>query len=98
MTISDFMHRSEVLLGSLATIAIILTAFGLMLGIVKPADALRHIGAIMGIVILLMIGPGILLSAWSAMSLWQQLAFVAIGVGVSYLLWPRREPRRSRRE
>lgn len=57
------------LLGSLAAIALILTAIGLMLSIVKPDDTLKHIGAILVIVIGLMMVPGILMSAWSAMSL-----------------------------
>jgi hypothetical protein len=44
----------------LATIALVLAAFGLMLGIVKPADAPKHIGAIPVIVVGLMVVPGIL--------------------------------------
>jgi hypothetical protein len=67
----DFMRGWVSLLGLLATIAIILTAFGLMLGIVKPANAMKHLGAIIGIAIALMLIPGILASAWSSLSLWQ---------------------------
>ena len=90
MTGSSLMHGWVSILGSLAMIAIILTAFGLMVGIVKPADAVKHIGAIFGIVIGLMVIPGILGSAWSALSLWQQIALIAIGIGVIQLLRPRR--------
>jgi hypothetical protein len=79
---SNFMQGWAALLGSLAIIAIVLTAFGLMLGIVKPADALRRVGAILGVVMLLMVIPVVLVSAWSGMSLWQQIALTAIGIGI----------------
>ena len=59
-----------------------MTAIGLMLGIAKPADAMKRIGAILGIVIVLMLIPGVPLGAWSGMSLWQQVALVVILVGV----------------
>jgi len=94
MSEASLMHGWVSLLGSLAIIAIILTAIGLMLGIVKPADAPKHIGAILVIVIGLMVVPGILANAWSAMSLWQQIALLAIGIGVFWWLRPRRQPRK----
>jgi hypothetical protein len=75
---SNFMQGWVVLAGSLATIAIILMAFGLMLGIVKPADALRRVAAILGIVMLLMVIPAVLVNIWSDMSLWQRLALAGI--------------------
>ena len=77
---------------SLAIIALILTAFGFMLGIVKPADALKHVGAILGIVVLLMLVPDVLMSLWSAISLWQWIGLAAVGIGISK--W--RQPRRTR--
>jgi hypothetical protein len=88
---SNFMHWWINLVGSLATIALILTAFGIMLRIVKPDDVLKRIGAILGIVIVLMLMPGILASAWSALSLWQQIVLIAIGIGVVQLLRPRQQ-------
>ena len=75
---------------SLAIIAVILTAFGLMLGIVKPADALKHVGAILGIIVLLMLVPDVLMNLWSAISLWQWIGLLAIGIGI----WQWRRPRR----
>jgi hypothetical protein len=45
-----------------------------MLGIVKLADALRCVGVILDFVIVLISIPGVLLSGWSGMSLWQWLA------------------------
>lgn len=85
------------LVGSFAIIALVLTAFGIMLGIVKPSDAVNRVGAILGIVIVLMMAPGILAVVWSAMSLWQQIGLVAVGVIVLQLVRPRRQPRKSRK-
>ena len=62
-------------------IALILIAFGLVLGIVKTADAPKRVGAIVGVVIVLIFIPGILLNIWSGLSLWQRVAMLAIGIG-----------------
>jgi hypothetical protein len=86
------------LVGSLATIALILTAFGIMLGIVKPADVPKRIGVILVIVIGFMVVPGILANAWSAISIWQQIALLAIGICVFQLIRPRRQVRSRKRE
>jgi hypothetical protein len=91
---SNFMHGWVALIGSLATIALILMALGLMLGIVKPADAMNRVGAILGIVIVLIFIPSVLASAWSGMSMWQRLALAAIGLA----LWQWRRPRRRTRK
>jgi hypothetical protein len=40
--------------------------------------------------------PGIIASAWSAMSLWQQIALIAIAGGVFQWLRPRRKHRDKR--
>ena len=90
----NFMHDWVTLMGSLAMGALILTAFGLMLGIVKPADALRRVGAILGAVVLLMVIPVTLVSIWSSMSLWQRLALAAIGIGIWQ--WTQRKQRRKK--
>ena len=91
---SNFMQGWVALAGSLAIIALILTAFGLMLGIVKPADALRRVGAILGVVMLLMVLPAVLVYIWSGMSVWQRLALAAIVLGLCLLKRPRRESRK----
>lgn len=88
---SNFMHGWARLVESVATIALILTALVLMLGIVKPVDALKRVGAILGIVVMLMLIPGVIVSTWSGMSLWQQLGLAAIALGI----WLRRRPRRQ---
>ena len=82
MSESSFLHGWVVLIGSVAVVAIILASLELMVGIVKPAAAVKHVGATLGIVILLTLIPGIVLGAWSGKSLWQRVVFVAIGVGV----------------
>jgi membrane-associated phospholipid phosphatase len=94
----NFMHGWISLLGLLTTIAIILTAFGLMLGIVKPADTIKRLGAIIGIVIALMLIPGILMGAWSSMSFWQQVGLVAIGITVWQWIRPRGRTRNAKHD
>ncbi len=90
----SFMQGWVALAGSLAMIAIILTAFGLMLGIVKPADALRRVAAILGIIMLLMVLPAVIVNVWSSMSLWQRLGLAAILM----VIWLLKQPRRKSRE
>jgi hypothetical protein len=82
MNESNVMHGWVVLLGSLATIALILMSIGLMLGIVKPADGLKRIGSILGVAIVLTLIPAVLVCAWLGMTLWQRIALAAIGIGV----------------
>ncbi len=94
----SFMQGWVALAGSLGMIAIILTAFGLMLGIVKPADATKHLGAILGTVIVLIAIPGVLVRVWSGMSLWQQVGLVAIAIGVWRWWKPQRQNRIRRRD
>jgi membrane-associated phospholipid phosphatase len=91
----NFMHAWISLLGSLTMIALILTAFGLMLGIVKSANAMKHLGAIIGIVIALILFPGILVNAWSSMSPWQQSGIVATAIAVWQWLRPRQRTRKT---
>jgi len=75
--------------GSLAVIALILTALGLMLGIVKPADVLKRVGAILGTVIVLLLIPVALANLWLHILLWQRIGFAAIAIGI----WRWRRPR-----
>jgi len=96
MTESNLMQGWLTFVGSLAAIALILKALGLILGIVKPPDAPKRIGAILGIVVASMVLPGILVSAWLGMSLWQQIALIAIGIGAFQWLRPRRQPRKRK--
>jgi len=54
---TNFLQGCVALTGSAARIALIPTAFGLMLGIVKSADAFKRIGIIVGTVISLLVLP-----------------------------------------
>ena len=79
---SNFMQGWVSLAGSVATIALILTAFGLMLGIVKPADVFEARGRHPRRRYSFVAAPGILASLWSAIPLWQRIAIVVIGIGI----------------
>jgi hypothetical protein len=50
------------LVQALAVIALVLTALGVMLGMVRPADALKQVRAILGILALLMLVPNVLMN------------------------------------
>jgi hypothetical protein len=58
MTASNIMNWRVPLTELLATIVLILTAFGLMLGIVKAAEILKRLSAIVGTVFALMLASG----------------------------------------
>lgn len=94
MNESNFMQGWVAIAGSFATIALVLTAFGLMLSIVKPSDALRRVASILGIVMLLMVLPAILVNIWKALSLWQRLGLATIGIAI----WQWKRPRRQQRK
>jgi hypothetical protein len=91
-------HAWMTLIQSLATIAIILTAIGLMLGIVNPADALRYVGLILGIIIVLTLIPDALTNLWSDIPLWQWIGLAVIGVVVWQWQRPRPPSRQRRKE
>jgi len=90
---SNFMQGWVAITGLVAVIALILTAFGLVLGVVKPAVSLKRIGTILGTVIVLLLIPGVMVSAWSGLSLWQRLGLAVIGIGVLLLLKKSRQPK-----
>lgn len=90
---ASFLNGIAKLVGSVAVITIIVTAFGLMLGFLKPADAFKRIGVIVGTVIALLELSQIVVYAWSAISWWQRLALVAVGGVVICALAPRRQKR-----
>jgi hypothetical protein len=91
-------HGWSQIVGSLATIAIIITALGTMLGLVKPADALKYCGAIAGIAIVLVLLVSVLVGLWSSMSLWQKAIVAVMGFTVWRLRKGRRQPRKKKEE
>jgi uncharacterized membrane protein len=58
----------------------------------------NRVAAILGVVIVLMLAPGILVGAWLAMSVWQQISLVAIAVIVWQLQRPRRRTKKKKWE
>lgn len=95
---ADVIHGCISILGSLALIAIIMTALGTILGIVKPADALKYCGVIVGIVIVLILLVTVLIGLWTSMSLWQRIILALIGFSVWRLRTERRPPRKKNEE
>jgi hypothetical protein len=93
MAPSCITHSWFALLGSAAMLAVVLTALGLMIGLVKSADIQGKFGAIVGVFVVLTILPGILIGAWVRMSLGQQITLVGIGI----LVWLRPHRRASRK-
>jgi Sec-independent protein secretion pathway component TatC len=91
-------HGWSEIVGSLAIIAIIITALGTMLGLVKPADALKYCVAIVGVAIVLVMLVSVLVGIWSSMSLWQKAIVVLLGFAVWWLRRERRQPRRKKEE
>ena len=81
MTKSNLMHDWAALVASLAIIALILTALGFMLGIVKPADAAKHTGAILGIAIALIMSPVVIANPWLDIPLWHRIVIAILAVG-----------------
>lgn len=82
----------------LAIVSIVVVAIGLMMGLVKPGDALKHICAILGMVIILMLLPGILIGTWSRLLLWQKLGLAAMVAVLWFSLRSQKRPRDRHRD
>lgn len=95
---TNFIYGWASLMESLAMAVIILIALSLMLGLVKPADALKYGGVIVGIAIIFMLIPIVLANLWSGMSLWQQVALIAIGICLWRWRQERQRPRKKKEE
>ncbi len=95
---ADFIHGCMSILGSLAMIAIIMTALGTIVGFVKPADTLKYCGAIVGIMIVMILLVSVFVGLWSSMSLWQKAVVAVIAFSVWRLRRERRQPRKKREE
>jgi hypothetical protein len=95
---TSFMHGCVSLVGSLATIAIIMTALGTILGLVKPADTFKHCEAVVGIAIVIVLIVSAFVGLWSSMSLWQRAVLAAIGFGIWRMRQGGRQPRKKKDE
>jgi hypothetical protein len=86
------------LVGSVAFIAIIVLALCVMVSVVKPGDVPRHLGVIVGILILLIMLPAIIVGLWNAMSFGQHLGIVVVCAAIMFLVGSsHRRPTNARR-
>jgi Sec-independent protein secretion pathway component TatC len=88
----------ESIVGSLAVMAIIVTALATMVGLVKPADTVKYYGAIVGIAIVSILIVSVFVGLWSSMSLWQKAVIAAMGFGIWWMRRERNRPRKKREE
>lgn len=95
---ADFIHGCMSIMGLLATIAIIMIALGTIIGLVKPADALKYCGVIVGITIITVLFVSVLVGLWGSMSLWQRVVLAVIGFSVWRLHRSRRQPLKKKEE
>jgi hypothetical protein len=65
---------------SVALFALTILAIRLILGAVKSSDVLKNLGAIILTMILLLILPGIMVSAFFSMSYWQIFGLLFLGI------------------
>ena len=94
----NIVQGCESIVGSLAVIAIILTALGTMVGLVKPADTVKYCGAIVGIAIVLVLLVSVFVGLWSSMSLWQKAVIALMGFAIWWMRRERHRPRKKREE
>jgi hypothetical protein len=81
---------------SVALVAIAILAIGVIVSAVKPSEAARHLGTILFVVILLLMLPAIMATAWSSMSFWQHLGIVILGITIGLSLRALRQARNKR--
>jgi Ca2+/Na+ antiporter len=91
-------HGWSQIVGSLAIIAIIITALGTMVGMVKPADAMKYCVAIAGMAIVLVLLVSVFVGLWSSMSVWQKAILAVVVLTMWWLRRERRQPRKKRDE
>jgi hypothetical protein len=98
MNLQNAVQGCESIVGSFAVMAIIVTALATMIGLIKPADTLKHCGAIVGIAIVLVLFVSVFVGLWSSMSLWQKAVIAAMGFGIWRMRGERNRPRKKRDE
>jgi hypothetical protein len=91
---ANFMQDWTQLVKSLAVLAFILTAFGLMLGFIQPAVALQRVAATLSIVGLPIIIPCALVKLWSDIPLWQWIGLAVVGICVCRWCLPWKQTRK----
>lgn len=81
---------------SAALFALAILGICLIVSAVKPADAVKHLAAIICCTILLLILPAIMMAAWSSMTSWQHFGIVILGTLVGLSLLAMRDTRKKR--
>ncbi len=92
-----FLSLWDGLVGSTALMAIIVLALCVMVTAVKPGDVPRHLGVIVGIVILLIMLPAIIVGLWSVMSFGQHFGIIVICAAIVLFAGSARRKRSSAR-
>ncbi len=98
MSEPNVVQECESIVGSLAVMAIIVTALATMVGLVKPADTVKYCGAIVGIAIVSVLLVSVFVGLWSSMSLWQKAVIALMGFGIWWMRRERNRPRKKREE
>jgi Mn2+/Fe2+ NRAMP family transporter len=93
---TNLMHGWAEVVESVALVAIVILATGLIVSAVKPSDATRHLGTILCLIIPLLMLPAIMATAWSSMSFWQHFAIVILGIVIGLSLRALRQARKRR--
>jgi hypothetical protein len=81
---------------SVALFSIAILAIGLIVSAVKPSNFAKHLETIVCIAVLLLMLPAIMVAAWSAMSYWQHLGTVILGIMIGLSLRALRQGRNKR--
>lgn len=83
------------LVGSAALIAIIILALSVIVSAIKVGDVPRHLGVIVGIMILLIMLPAIIVSLWNSMTLGQHLGIATTLIAIVFLIGATRKSRKT---
>ncbi len=83
-------------MGALATIALIVIGFGLMLRRLEPKEAAKYGAAFVGVAIVLILLVTDLVKLWCSISLWQRFVLAIVALVLWIKLWRRNQPRVSK--
>jgi hypothetical protein len=79
----SFIAPIESIIGSLALFVLVMVALGTIVGMLKPAQAVKNVGVIVGIAIVAVLLVSVLVGLWSTMSVWQRV----ILAGIIFAVW-----------
>ncbi len=79
----------DMMVVSLAVIAMVIIVLGLMIRVIDPLSAFRRIGTTLGCMIVLVMVPSIIVHLWGALSVWEQLGIIALVGLLAAVAWAR---------